>query len=743
MTRARRAGAGMLAAAAALAAAGAPLPAQRPCDAPEGAAPSRDLYCIALLPGAAGGNATGTAQLDWVPGPFTVAVAADGTHRWRLTLALDSLPPLPAGRAPGFVAWAAEPSFSHITRLGVVRGGRTALGAVAYDRFLVLVSAEPDTAVRERRGRLVLRGESAANRLRPADNYQFFLGALTAGAAPPAPAASGAVTSGAATSGAMHDAHAGHTGHATSDSAGWRDVPMYPGLAMLPSEMALRPPVRPWRLGDSALAPAAVPRAVVTLAHGDTLTLTAGVVRRRIAGREYTMFGFNGSIPGPLLRVPQAAEVVVRFRNALPLPSTVHWHGLRLDHRHDGVPDLTQPAVAPGDAFTYRLRFPDAGIYWYHPHVREDIQQELGLYGNIFVRPARANALPPVHREEFLILDDLLVGDDGALVPFGLEAPTHAAMGRFGNVMLVNGEAGWRLRARPGEVVRLYLTNASNTRIFNLSFGPGTRIKLVGGDLGSYPAERWVESVVLAPAERYVVDVRFDRPGRQALVSRVRAIDHLFARFFAEVDTLGVVEVAGAPPPPLARPYGALRTDRAAADTLRALLRAHAGRPPQKTLELRVRFEGLPFVSQRLMQLDSVYFNPVEWAGTMPGMNWATTAPQARWTLRDPDAGVDNMAVTWRFRRGELVRLRLAGVRDVLHGMQHPIHVHGQRFLILAVNGVPNEDPVWKDTALVPAGGTVDVLVEMSNPGRWMVHCHIAEHLQAGMMMAFDVEDAP
>jgi suppressor of ftsI len=328
-------------------------------------------------------------------------------------------------------------------------------------------------------------------------------------------------------------------------------------------------------------------------------------------------------------------------------------------------------------------------------------------------------------------------------VPWGLEAPTHAAMGRFGNVMLVNGEAGWRMRARPGEVVRLYLTNASNTRIFNLSFGPGTRLKLVGGDLGTYPAERWVESVVIAPAERYVVDVRFDRPGRQALVSRVRAIDHLFARFFAETDTLGVVEVAGAPAPPLARAFGALRTHRAEGDTVRALVAAHAGRAPQRTLELRVAFAGLPFVSQRLMQLDSVYFNPVEWAGTMPGMNWATTAPQARWTLRDPDAGVDNMAVTWRFRRGELVRLRLAGVRDVLHGMQHPIHVHGQRFLILAVNGVANPDPVWKDTALVPAGGTVDVLVEMSNPGRWMVHCHIAEHLQAGMMMAFDVEDTP
>ena len=190
-------------------AAGAPLPAQRPCEVPEGVSPSRDLYCIALLPGAAGGHATGTAQLDWVPGPFTVAVAPDGTHRWRLTFTLDSLPPLPAGRAPGFVAWAAEPSFSHITRLGVVRAGRTALGAVAYDRFLVLVSAEPDTAVRERRGGLVLRGESAANRLRPADNYQFFLGALT-GQGPAAPTAPGG----------MHDAHAGHAGHAAPDSAG-------------------------------------------------------------------------------------------------------------------------------------------------------------------------------------------------------------------------------------------------------------------------------------------------------------------------------------------------------------------------------------------------------------------------------------------------------------------------------------------------------------------------------------------
>ena len=106
------------------------------------------------------------------------------------------------------------------------------------------------------------------------------------------------------------------------------------------------------------------------------------------------------------------------FSNALDQPTTVHWHGIRLDNRFDGVPELTQEPVPPGGRFIYRLRFPDAGIYWYHPHVREDTQQDLGLFGNILVRSPRADYFTPAHREEVLMLDDLLVGDDG-LVPFG------------------------------------------------------------------------------------------------------------------------------------------------------------------------------------------------------------------------------------------------------------------------------------------------------------------------------------
>jgi suppressor of ftsI len=700
----------------------APLAAQRPCAPAEVAhRPSRDLYCIELI-SAVADSARGTAELNWPGGPFTVAVGVDGTHRWRLTLALAGLPEsMLAGPRAGFVAWVTPPSLDSFIKLGVVKNGETALAPVVeLDRFYVHVTAEADTTVREPVGRPVLRGESAGNRLRPADNYQFFLGALdpSTGGVRPATGAAG---------------HAGHGASAPRDSLGWTGVPMYPGLDMLPSEMSLRPAERAWRPPDDPSAPLAKGRQVVRLGNGDTLDLTAGVVRRSIAGRSFTMFGFNGQHPGPLLVVSRAATVTVRFRNDLPLPSAVHWHGLRLDNRSDGVPGLTQDPVPPGGSFTYTLTFPDAGVYWYHPHVREDLQQDLGLYGNIFVRP---RARPPVDAQEFLILDDLLVGEEG-LVPWGGEGPTHAAMGRFGNTFLVNGEPEWRGRARRGEVVRYYLTNASNTRTFNLSFA-GARMKLIGSDLGNYLAPQWVESVVIAPAERYVVDVKFGRATPVLLLNRVRALDHLYGRFFSEVDTLGRIEVAGS----MHTMGGATFEGLSPFGVPDTSYRAAMGDSLQvRTLEARVTFTGLPFVSQRLMTLDSIYFNPVEWAGTMPGMNWATTGPQARWTLRDPATGLENDAIQWRFRRGEMVRLRLVGVRDVLHAMQHPIHLHGQRFVVLAVNGVPNDIPVWKDTALLPAGGTLDLLVEMSNPGRWMLHCHIAEHLQSGMAMIFDVED--
>jgi FtsP/CotA-like multicopper oxidase with cupredoxin domain len=233
--------------------------------------------------------------------------------------------------------------------------------------------------------------------------------------------------------------------------------------------------------------------------------------------------------------------------------------------------------------------------------------------------------------------------------------------------------------------------------------------------------------------------VKFDRSGDVPLLNRVRALDHLYGRFFDETDTLGVVRVTGvAPAPDIGVAFANLRTDTAVRADI-ARYRRYFDRPVDKTLVLTMEAQGLPFFTRQIMQLDSIYFTPVEWSGTMPGMNWAATGDQVRWVLRDAATGKENMDVDWSFNRGDVVKVRLVNERRSFHGMQHPIHIHGQRFLVLSVNDVPNTNLVWKDTVLLPAGSTADVLLDLSNPGRWMLHCHIAEHLSAHMMTTLTV----
>ena len=666
----------------------------RPCDPQSPLGPSHDLYCLQLVPAPGVRGAAGRVELAFPPGPFTVGVTAAGHSRFLPIFALSGLP---AGNV--YLAWAATPQMDSLVKLGAVTNGTTTLRQIDFDKFTILITAERTARVAAPTGRVILRGQSPSTRLFPPDFLEFALGGM-----------------------ASTDTVAAHH-HAPSD---WPMVPMPPGLMMLPAEMALRPEVTPFlpKADGAALARAGE---VVRMKDGDTLRLETGFVRRTLHGRTYTMYAYNGQHPGPMIEAPKGAEIVVRLRNQLPEPTSIHWHGIRLDNPFDGVESVDREV-------TYRVRFPDAGIYWYHPHVREDVQQELGLYGNILVREDYG----PANREQLLILDDLLVGDSG-LIPLGKESPTHALMGRFGNLFLVNGEPApaYRLAVRRGEVVRFYLTNASSTRTLNVSF-PGARMKVVAAEAGPYEREAWVESVVIAPAERYVVHVRFDRPGDVALVNHVSALDHLFGRFFPQVDTLGVVSVAPQRVPrDLRASFAALRR---LATPFAAMARQHMTRSPDKTLVMTLETTGLPFVTERLMQLDSIYFTPVEWSGTMPMMNWASTGRQVRWILRDPVTGRENMDIDWDgFRRGEPVKIRLVNERRAFHGMQHPIHLHGQRFLVLAVNGVPTENLAWKDTVLVPAGSVVDILLDASNPGSWMLHCHIAEHLSAGMMMHFTV----
>jgi suppressor of ftsI len=526
-----------------------------------------------------------------------------------------------------------------------------------------------------------------------------------------------------------------------SDKAMAMPVPMPPGMRMMPGLVGLTPPVTPFLPGggaDPMKLPPARPATLTPLRDGDTLDLTATLVRRTIRGHAFTMYGFNGQVPGPLIRVPRGATITVRFHNRIDLPSSVHWHGVRLDNGSDGAVGITQQPVAPGGDFLYTVRFPDAGVYWYHPHVREDVEQSMGLFGNLLVDAPERDWYSPANREQALMLGDLLMQAD-TLIPYGGEAPDFALMGRVGNVLLVNGEPDYALHAHRGEVVRFYLTNAASSRTFNLSFG-GAPIKLLASDVSRFEREARVPSVVLAPAERYIVEVRFDRPGRYALVNAVQAINHYRGEFEAEVDTLGMVTVDSAPAvPDLRAAFDSLRANAAVSSDV-ARFRPYFGKPPDKRLTLTVRTSGLPLATVQFMTIDTAYYAPVEWVDGMPDMNWLSSSKQVRWILRDDATGKENGDIDWHVKRGSVVKLRIFNDPRSFHPMQHPIHLHGQRMLVVARDGVPTENLVWKDTALVPVGSTVDLLIDASNPGAWMLHCHIAEHLGAGMMAVLHVD---
>ena len=676
-----------------------------PCDEWNPVHGDPGLHCMELVarpeyPGAAG-------RVRIVPGqsPFGLAVTRDGEPVVELVASLTGLP----DSGGHYVAWVAGPMLVPLRRLGVVRNGETALGPVSLEKFIIFVTAERDTAPAAM-GRMVLRGMSPSSVLQPHGVVP-----VETGTRPPG-------------------------GHASHD--GWEMPEVHPAAPyMLPGLDALTPAVTPWHPGAGRPIGSLPPmraRRLLRLQDGDTLRLEAGLVRRSVAGRTFAAYAFNGQSPGPLLEVATGARITVQLENRLDQPTSVHWHGIRLDHRFDGAVGVSQAAVEPGARFTYELVFPDAGIYWYHPHVREDAQQELGLYGNILVRGADSARMGRVNREEVLILDDILLGADGPLA-FGREHATHALMGRFGNVFMVNGEPRWAMAARRGEVVRLYLTNAANARTFNFAID-GAELKLVGGDMGRVAAERWVESVVLGPAERWVVDARFGRPGRYAVTNRVRGLDPLGRSPVAVIDTIGWVTVT---PARAAPDHGAdFRRLREHADLAAGFERLDSlsGRAPDHTLTLTVRADSLPFALVQALRLDTAWVQPVEWAGLMPMMDWLATGKDVAWVLRDSATGRENMAIDWRFRRGDRILLRLVNDRHTLHPMHHPIHLHGQRFVVVARNGKAVEDHVWKDTVLLPAGSTVDLLVELDNPGRWMAHCHIAEHLESGMHLVFEVE---
>ena len=529
-------------------------------------------------------------------------------------------------------------------------------------------------------------------------------------------------------------------------------------------------PSHPFPTETSGL-PQAVPTQRVDLADGQEFELRIGPVAKQLGDSRLRMLAYNGSIPGPTLWVQQGSELTVHARNEGDLEATVHWHGLRLENRFDGTTD-TQAPMAIGAGFTYRLQFPDPGVYWYHPHMREDYGQEMGLYGNIVVVPTDPTYWPPAHRELTLTLDDLLV-EEGRVAPFNPDESNYTAMGRFGNVLLTQGETEPSLTAQHREVVRFYLTNTANTRVFNVAFR-GARMKRVGGDSGRVEQEELVDSVIIAPSERVVVDVLFAERG-------VVVLEHRTPKRTYRLGTIGVSDQPAKPD--LTREFARLRTN---SDMLaeRRRIQAALEAEPTKTLALMAEMNlgesgelayacpmhpevtsdhadrcpkcHMKLVPARLVHQAAgadhhhAHHHPkleqsdgIEWEDDMVAVNRLTTPANTRWKLIDRASGAEGAAIDWTFRVGDQVKIRLVNEMESDHPMHHPFHIHGAgRFLVLARDAKPERNLVWKDTVLVPTGQVVDILLDVTNPGRWMAHCHIAEHHESGMMLSFDVEGA-
>lgn len=441
-------------------------------------------------------------------------------------------------------------------------------------------------------------------------------------------------------------------------------------------------------------------------ASTDSRRLRAGPASHALVGSgapDTDVWAYEGSVPGPVLRLKRGQRLAVDFRNDLPQPTTVHWHGLRVPNAMDGVPFLTQAPVAPGEGFHYAFEARDSGTFWYHPHFRSSEQQDRGLHGVVVVEDDEP---PQVDRDLVWVLDDWRLDERARIVEdFGdLHDASH--QGRFGNTATVNGRVPPDFAVRAGERIRLRLVNVANAWIFGLDFtGHSPRIIAYDGH-GVTPHAPPDGRVVVGPSQR--VDVILDMTGAPG--ERFEVVDRFYRqRSYKLLDVVyGKERMRDAPPPGrIALPPPALTApdlDRAERHQVTFAGGAMGGMRS-------ARFKG-----------EDVGIRELARAGKV----WAVNGVVAS---RHDQPSVLTLA------RG---RTHVIEFRNET-AFPHPVHLHGQPMQVLTVKGKAPPHAVWRDTVLMGPRSEAEVAVVADNPGRWMLHCHIPEHQEAGMMAVVDV----
>jgi FtsP/CotA-like multicopper oxidase with cupredoxin domain len=398
-----------------------------------------------------------------------------------------------------------------------------------------------------------------------------------------------------------------------------------------------------------------------------------------VPGQPTRAWGYNGQVPGPVLDAQVGDVLEVRLKNSLPEPTMIHWHGLRLLPPMDGTENVQRP-VAPGEVFTYRFALPDAGTFWYHPHLNETVQLERGLYGALIVR---GPGEPQLDGERVLVLDDIALDEEGQVESPGGWKERHD--GRQGSVRLVNGRQEPELTMAAGVVERWRIVNASSARYVRLSIGDKP-FRILGTDGGLIGSPVGAKEVLLTPADR--VDLAVG-PFAEGETIRVEALRHDRGTFRRQKSETFATLSVGAP--------SSSRAD----------------------------------IPEQLRHIEPLVTGPVE----------PTREVRLGFKVR-LNRGVDFVINRESHHRDKPVRVGELQVWDVVNKspVDHPFHLHGFFFQVLDVNGEAPAFLSWEDTINVPARGRVRIAwLPDDRPGEWMYHCHILEHHAGGMMAHFEV----
>lgn len=399
-------------------------------------------------------------------------------------------------------------------------------------------------------------------------------------------------------------------------------------------------------------------------------------------GTPTAIWAYNGVVPGPALRVTLGDTLRVTVRNELPASTTVHWHGIRVPNDMDGVPGVNQPRIEPGETFVYEFTPPDPGTYWYHSHTDGSEQLERGLYGSLVVTDD--NEPTGYAHDVVWVIDDWRLGDDNQIDPDFNTSADRTQNGRWGNLITVNANVGEELVVQSGDRVRLRLINASNGRVYTPDFGD-LDATLIAVDGLTTKEHRPTESLVLAPGNRVDIDITAPGdPGTYLVTDNYSGIEQPLASLVVDGDSAATSTFE--PPVNDALPDW----DRAG----------------EAAVDHKLVFESV--------KVDD------EWLWTVNGLAYPDYEPL-------------------ELTAGRFAKIRLVNETHPLH----PIHLHGQFFKVLSRNGEPVDEPFFRDTVLLDRLDVVEIGLVPLDVGSWVLHCHIQEHAEAGMMTIMNVGRGP